>query len=422
LPAAGASVRRPPLTLVGRAGQVAVLRTEEKVEELRDAWQELRGDNVDTDPDYFLWSLRHEPHVVRPHVLALGAGPRPGTIVAARIVDVRLPCRLGKSTLYAPRVRALCVLRHGVLGRLDAETAAAIVEELRGALERGDADVILFRHLERGSALHRAAAADASPAARRQHAARTNLRWQIDLGRGHAGYLASLSASTRKATRRTTARLERELGDRLAIRVYRGASEVEACLDDVEEVAARTYQRRLGVGYLGDERQRARLKLLASHGWFHASVLYLDGQPVAFELGELYGGRFHSLAGAYDPAHGDLRVGAHLLLQTIGALADAGDASLFDFGFGDAPYKRKLSHRAAEEGDFVVYARRPRPMAISAIRTVLLELSHVLTAGLDRVALLERLRHAARRAPRIRRAPAAGYSSAACVTRPSRSS
>ena len=167
-------------------------------------------------------------------------------------------------------------------------------------------------------------------------------------------------------------------------------------LGDVEAVASRTYQRRLGVGYLGNERQRARLAALAERGWLRGYVLYLDGQPIAFELGELYRGRFDSLAGAYDPDHGHHRVGAYLLLKAIEDLG-AEHVSVFDFGFGDAEYKSKLAHRRFEEGDLVIYARRPRPTWIKFARTALLEISRAVTAGLTRLALMERIKQWSRR-------------------------
>lgn len=407
LPAARGAGRRLPTTRGGAAAAeavaapapIAAFTSAEEVEALRDAWLPLCEDTVETDPRYFLWALRNERNVVRPHVLAIEGDGGLATIVVGRIADVPLRCKLGRRTLYSPTVRALCVPRRGVLGRLDAETAARIVGELRAALRRREADVILFRQLEHGSVLHRALAEDAPVAARRQHAARTNLRWQIDLPATSEEYLAAVSPSTRKGARRAAQRLEQQLGDRLSITVYSDARDVETCLDDIERVAARTYQRRLGVGYLGDARQRDRLTMLARHGWFRAAVLYLDAQPVAFELGEVYGGRFHSLAGAYDPAYSSLRVGAHLLLETIGALAADPTLSVFDFGLGDAAYKQKLGHRAVAEGDFVVYARRLRPLAISFARTALLDLSRLLTRCLDRLALLERIRRRARRTP-----------------------
>jgi CelD/BcsL family acetyltransferase involved in cellulose biosynthesis len=380
--------------ITGGARVVRVARTAEHVESLRGPWTSMLRDSLPTDIDYFLWSLREEPQVVRPHVLAVEREGRTEAIVAARLLETRLPCRIGYSTIYAPAVRAICVLHDGLLGETDA--IAAILDELMAALNRREADVVVFRQLEVGSALHRAAAARATFATR-QHALRPDVRWEIELPSEPEGYLDTLSAATRKGARRTAGRLEQLFGERLAIRSFRDPAELDVFFRDIETVAAKTYQRRLGVGHLGDAKQRARLGMLAKRGWLRASILYLDGNPIAFELGELYRGRFRSLAGGYDSAYGPNRVGAHLLVKTIEDLAADPHASVFDFGHGDADYKSKLAQVGLEEVDFLLYAQRPRPIWINFARTVLLEISYALKAGLRRLALLNRLKHRWRR-------------------------
>ena len=384
------------LTSVGGACVVRVARSVEEVESLRADWTPLLGDSVHTDPDYILWSVSEEPHVIQPHVLAIERDGRVEGIVVARIADARLPCKLGHTTVYAPTVRALCVTREGWLGRADAYTAEVILDELLAALDRREADVILFRQLEQDSVLHRAALARATFATRRQHAARTDVRWQIELQPTLEEYLAFRFVvhaqdcaphlePARAGLRRPLVDqgLPRCLGSRCVPRRRRGCR--------VADVPAPA-----GCGLLGHDRQRARLTALAAHGWLRGYVLYLDGQPIAFELGELYRGRFDSLAGAYDPDHGHQRVGAYLLLKAIEDLG-AEPVSLFDFGFGDAEYKSKLAHRRFEEGDLVIYARRPRPIWIKFARTALLEISRAVTAGLTRLALMERIKHWSRR-------------------------
>jgi hypothetical protein len=97
-----------------------VARSVEEIESLLPEWTSLLGDSVHADPEHFLWSLHDEPHVIRPHVLAIERDGRVEGIVVARIIDARLPCKLGRSTVYAPTVRARCVMREGWLGRVDA--------------------------------------------------------------------------------------------------------------------------------------------------------------------------------------------------------------------------------------------------------------------------------------------------------------
>ena len=346
------------------------------------------GDEIQTDPDYFMWSLDGEPQVLRPHVLAVDRKGRTDAILVARLSEIRLPCKLGYTTLYAPVVRALSVVRGGLLGDDDHGVAEAVLDELFAGLELGVADVVLFRQLPRKSRLRDAAQARAGFLTR-QRIARTDLRWQIELPATFDDYLASLSSATRKSIRRTAAQVEKAFGDRLSIRRIEAIADLDDYLRDAESVASRTYQRSLGVGFRDDERQRARARMLMERGWFRSYVLYLDGHPVAFEQGEAYRSRFVSVRAGYDPAYGQLRIGAYLLMKAIEDLVLDARFSAFDFGLGDAEYKRKLAHRSIEEGDLAVFAKRSRPIRINVARTGLQGVSSGVTASLRKVALLD---------------------------------
>jgi hypothetical protein len=365
-----------------------VARTVEQVESFRRVWTGMVGDEIQTDPNYFLWSLDGEPQVVRPHVLAVDREGRTDAMLVARLSEIRLPSKLGYRTVYAPVVRGLSVVHEGLLGREDDAVADAVLDELSANLAHGDADVLLFRQLRCDSRL-REAAQGRSTFLTRQRLSRTHLRWLIDLPATFDDYLASLSTGTRKGIRRTISRIEKDLGNRVSTVTYRDPGELDRYFQDAERVAARTYQRRLGVGFRNDAAQRGRAMMLASYGLLRGWVLYIDGLPVAFEQGEAYRNRFVSRYAGYDPSHRRSGIGTYLLAKTIESLVEDRQVSVFDFGFGDADYKRKLGHRAVEEGDLVLYARRARPIRINVVRTGLLGVSHGFTGGLRRLALLD---------------------------------
>ncbi len=404
---AGTAAAARPDAAAGEAGRervtrasanpcvVTVARSIEQVESLRDVWTSLGGDNVRTDFDYFAWSLVEDPKVIRPHVLAVERHGQTQAILAARLSAIRLPCKLGYWTVYAPTVRAISVLHDGLLGHVDPDVAAAVVEELLSSLERDEAEIVLFRGLERGSVLDRAVTT-ATAFATREHNARSQVRWLIKLPPTFKEYLGSLSSSTRKSARNTANRLERTFGARVSIRTFRGSGDLDVFVHDAERVAVKTYQRRLGVGYSSDRRQLAHLEMLAEHGWFRGHILYLDGEPIAFELGELYGGRFRSLAGAYDPSYARHRIGAHLQMKQIEDLA-RDSVSIFDFGIGDYEYKRKLAHWSVKEADVVIYARRPRTLSINIARSAMLAISGTAEAAANRLGVRKALERRRRR-------------------------
>ena len=110
------------------------------------------------------------------------------------------------------------------------------------------------------------------------------------------------------------------------LHTVREAADLDGFIRDAESVATQTYQRSLGVGFLADERQRARTRMLMDRGWFRSYVLYLDERPVAFEQGEAYRSRFSCIAAGYDPALRQHRIGGYLLTKVIEDLV--GDPSI----------------------------------------------------------------------------------------------
>ena len=114
----------------------------------------------------------------------------------------------------------------GLLGERDCGIVEAILDELFAGLELGVADAVLFRQLRHESGVRDAVQARAGFLTR-QRVARTDLRWQIDLPDRFEDYLASLSTATRKSIRRTAAQVEKAFGDRLAIRRFEDANELD---------------------------------------------------------------------------------------------------------------------------------------------------------------------------------------------------
>jgi Acetyltransferase (GNAT) domain len=358
----------------GAAGQdvrITTVRTLDEAEALRDEWIGLLDASITTHPDYYRAVIETEPHVQAPYLLALHRDGKLEAMLLGRLEEIPLTCRLGYRTVYAPRVRSITIVYEGYVGRVDDETAPLLLDELRSAIDRGDADVLLFRHLNVEHPL-RHAATDNAGFLRRQHLGRTTICWERTLPGSYEEFMQSLSKSTRSGVRRYEKKLERDFEGRLEVRTFREVADLDDFYRDAEVVAAKSYQRGLGAGVRDEERQRRRATIAAAHGWFRAYILYLDGAPVAFCGGEGFRGRFRYGIPGYDPALGDYRVGTYVLMRMIEDLCADETISLLDFGFGDAEYKRRFGDRSWFEGDVLLYARRLRPAWINVARTSLL--------------------------------------------------
>jgi CelD/BcsL family acetyltransferase involved in cellulose biosynthesis len=139
-------------------------------------------------------------------------------------------------------------------------------------------------------------------------------------------------------------------------------------IQKAEEIAKRTYQRGLGVGFQDNEEMRRRLHLCAEKGWLRAYVLHLGDTPCAFWIGTLYQGSFCSDYLAFDSRFGAYSPGTFLLMKVVEEFCTARVKEV-DFGFGEARYKEQFGNSPSVEASIFVFAPNPKGALLNAIRT-----------------------------------------------------
>ena len=167
-------------------------------------------------------------------------------------------------------------------------------------------------------------------------------------------YLSQLEAKTRSDLRTNRKRFIAHVRQKYRTRCFRADSEVPEFLEVATELSRRTYQYRLLGSGLRDREALERCYLAACKlGWFRSYVLYADEKAIAFQVGYVYHGRFHSWEIGYDPEWARHHVGIFLHSEIISDLAASNGAiSEFDFGNGDSLYKKRLSTGSRLEGYF----------------------------------------------------------------------
>jgi hypothetical protein len=171
----------------------------------------------------------------------------------------------------------------------------------------------------------------------------------IELAGDFDSYLAGLSKATRKDLRRTRRRIQEEQ-PAIRTRRFHRLEDVEMLLRDVERISRRTYQWHvLQEGVDASPLQVQRLSHAAALGILRSYVLYLAERPIAFRLGYAYRGTYFSHNVGYDPEFAHLHVGMYLFTETLCDLMKSADVTRYDFLYGDAPHKQRLSNAARLE-------------------------------------------------------------------------
>jgi CelD/BcsL family acetyltransferase involved in cellulose biosynthesis len=377
------------------ATRISLARSVEEIEALREPWRELLADQISADPDFLLAVVRSEARVLRPHVVVAELEGRPSAILVGRLESVKLPSHLGYKELRLPELRAITVGYGGLLGDPSEEITKKLLESLRVSLASGEADVVIFRELRVGSPLHRLVGT--TTGVLRSRASRRSVHRELVLPDSPEAFLSSLSKSTRDGVKRYRRKLERELGERLEVRFFRSANEVDEVMAALDAVAARSWQRGLGSGFRDDPGHRDRTQLALRRGWFRACVVSVDGVPIAFWHGMGLGGRLISGIPGFDPDYAELRVGTYALVRLVESLTTDPDFTVLDFGFGDAEYKRRFGTGSWEEESLALFAHRPKPVAVAVARAGIRATNDAARAALGKAGVAGRVRNAWRR-------------------------
>ena len=99
----------------------------------------------------------------------------------------------------------------------------------------------------------------------------------------------------------------------------------------------------------------------------------------------------------YDPAFSHLSIGTYLQMRVIEDLCADPTVHTLDYGFGDAEYKRRFGTDSWEESNLLVFAPRPRALAINLWRSAVLAAVGATRTALTRAGVLDRIKQGWRR-------------------------
>jgi hypothetical protein len=346
---------------------VRALRTMEEVEGARDAWRAMQN-HPNTDYDFYRLIVSSRANVLGPYVLMLSRRDDVVAMLIGRRESVRLECRFGYKVLFRPRMKSITILEGGYFGPDDAEAACALVEHLLGALRARQADVVMFAPLPVESQLYRAVQAMPSRWCR-NHLAAPTPHYSVLLPDTPEAFVARMKPKHRGEIRRWERGLAKNHGQ-VTLKRLNQPGEVEQLCRDVEVVAAKTYHRRLGFGFVHDEEMVKRLKLTAGEGRLRTEVLYVAGEPKAFWTATLYKGVCYLDYTGYDPAFKQYRMGTLVLLKLFQDLCGE-EIARVDCGQGGAQYKARFGEEEHQESEGIIFAPTLNGVAFNLTRTAI---------------------------------------------------
>lgn len=378
---------------MGDNARVRILRDVAEFETIRKEW-ELWSGNRDSEINSFTTFMHSNPGALRPHIIVIYSGDRPDAIFVGRIDKGHIACRLGYLRLNLS-ARVLCFVYGAFRGNPSSENCELIVRSVLRSLSDGEADAAYMNFLDERSDLF-ALATKVPGILSRDYVRATQQHYTAQLPSTVDDFYRGLSPKVRKNQKWQSKRLDKHFPGAVTVRCFRAVGEIDELVRDVEQIAAKSYQRAIGVGFIDSANTRSQLRLKAGNGWLRGYVLYLGGRPCAFWLGDVNAGVFGSDYIGYDAEFASHSPGMYLIMRVVEGFCNGnGDGvSGIDFGTGYAQYKEILSNREFREISVYMFAPTVKGISLNAVRTVVGRTDLAFKAVLDRTNLLQRAKKA----------------------------
>jgi hypothetical protein len=313
------------------------------------------GQNVDNDPRAVLFALEQQPLLV-PRILLVWCGNKLMSVAPFYIQSGRYSLELSVWKLLSFPARVMRVFGESIVLADDADPSAC-VSAIGDVLTRLSSSIGFLQvyGLNYSNRFWQAAL--------RENALSHHSGWvsipmrkeknhQILLNGTFDEYVATRSARSRQNLRHD----RRQLFDGRTARIekFTESSDVARLIQWMDQVYRNSWQGKVFGGVQGDSAAKQKLlEHISAEGWLRSYVLLRDDEPVAFELAYQYRGLYDSREVGFSQKYSSASPGAVLTFCILEELHADRTIKVYDFGFGDMPYKRKFGN--VEHDAAIVY-------------------------------------------------------------------
>lgn len=373
---------------------IEIIQTLEDLEELRLCWEKWQW-HPNNDFAQFKMICHIRPEVECPCVAVVQRDGQPQALLAGRLEQVQFAPSIGYFNPVKVPARVMAVLHQGVLGRMNDEAAASVVEHLWSLLRSGMADVIEFHYCSEDSALVKALRLHMSGWFCEKNP-RQSVHWEMTISEQEEFLKYKVGSKQRWKIRKRQKEIELAFPGRVSWRWMKSFDDIPGLCSRLEDVAACAYQRGLGTGFMDTEEYRSRFTLFASRGQLRLQLMEIDGKVRAFWFGYLYDGIFHLSETAYDPILSQYELGTLIFVRLCDELSKEGVRKL-DFGIGDAVYKQRFGDRSWREGTVRLFAPTAKGAILRACSGLFTVIDKIGRTVIQKLGFLDRLKTGWRR-------------------------
>lgn len=208
------------------------------------------------------------------------------------------------------------------------------------------ANFLLIEDLDERSTLHAAFSSESVHGCRPFASLEVQPRWRINFPATADEYWKTFSSRSLSKFRRSlkkfgTTRLER----------ITSIEQLPDFLRAAHEISKVSWQsRQFGLRIMNDEVELRQMSILAQHGFLRSYLWWIEGRPAGFAICTQHRGCFRYEEIAHSQEFAQFSPGRVMLQQIVEDLYRDNPPCTFDFGGGDAEYKRQFANSESRSG------------------------------------------------------------------------
>ena len=375
--------------------EVTIVRTFKEIEAIRDIWDQMQHNEssaqINADIDRYLSVISSAKDKVQPYVMLLNYNGTSKAMIIGQIEKSSINISIGYKILFHPKLKCLSVVYGGILGVNTTDVCAVIIQKIMDTLTQEKVDVIRINYLDTDSTFYRLARKTPHLLCRTyfpkiEHHSGMTIPEKIDL------LYQTLAPKTRNTIRRKIKKPEREFADQIKIVTYRDKDQLHEAISTACEISKNTYHAGLNAGLINEPKTYKIMSTAAKHNWLRMSILYIKGEPCAFQLGLQYGKTYFLEQLGFHPRWKQWNVGTFLFFKVLEDLCLDSTVEKFNFGFGDAQYKRSYGDESWDEASVYIFAPRFYPICVNMLRTCVAALNSGLRYATNKSGLTNRIK------------------------------
>ncbi len=208
------------------------------------------------------------------------------------------------------------------------------------------ADFLLVEDLDEGSPLFEAVKNEAAHGCRLFASHDVQPRWRIRFPATADEYWKTFSSRSLSKFRRSLKKFGNVRLERIT-----SLEQLPEFLRAAHEISKLSWQTRLfGLRIRNDDAELRQMSILAEHGLLRSYLWWIEGKPAAFAICNQHRGCFRYEEIAYCREFAQLSPGRVMLQQIVEDLLRHDSPQTFDFGGGDAEYKRQFANLESRSG------------------------------------------------------------------------